>query len=109
MNGYQITFFTRQDRRHGGRPLAEWLLHLAAELGLRGATLIPASEGIGRDHHLHSARFFELAEQPQAVMMTLTTEETDGLFQRLRTENVHLFYTRTPVEFGSIGEPDTHG
>jgi len=109
MNGYQITFFTRQDRRHGGRPLAEWLLHLAAELGLQGATLIPASEGIGHDHRLHSARFFELAEQPQAVMMTLTTEETDGLFQRLRTENVHLFYTRTPVEFGSIGEPGTQG
>lgn len=104
MNGYQITFFTRQDRRHDGRPLADWLLHLAAELGLRGATLIPASEGIGRDHRLHSARFFELAEQPQAVVMTLTTEETRDLFDRLRAEKVQLFYARTPVEFGSIGD-----
>lgn len=42
MNGYQIIFFTRQDRRHRGRPLADWLVHLA-------------SEGIGHGHRLHAA------------------------------------------------------
>lgn len=49
MNGYQITFFTQQDRQHAGKPLADWLMHLAAEMGLRGATLIPGSEGMGHD------------------------------------------------------------
>ena len=43
MNGYQITFFTQQDRRHRGKPMADWLVVLAGELGLRGATVIPAS------------------------------------------------------------------
>ena len=35
MNGYQITFFTRQDRRHKGKQIGEWLIQLVQELGLR--------------------------------------------------------------------------
>jgi hypothetical protein len=31
-------------------------------------------------------------------------EEAERLFQRLRGEGVHLFYVKTPVEFGSIGD-----
>lgn len=104
MNGYQITFFTQQDRRHHGQSLAEWLVRLAGEMGLRGATLIPASEGIGQHGRVHSAHFFELADQPLAVVMAVTAEEADRLFARLRTEGVALFYVKTPVEFGVIGD-----
>lgn len=55
MNGYQIMFFTQQDRRHHGKPLADWLVHLAQDMGLRGATLTAGSEGFGRHGRLHSA------------------------------------------------------
>lgn len=106
MQGYQITFFTQQDHRHKGKPLADWLVHLAQELGLRGATLITGGEGFGQHGRLHSARFFELADQPQEVVMAATADETDRLFDRLKTEGVHLFYVKTPVEFGVLGEPD---
>lgn len=109
MNGYQITFFTQQDRRHAGEPLADWLVHLAIEMGLRGATLIPGSEGVGQDGRFHSMHFFELADQPLAVLMAVTTEEAERLFQRLHAEGVHLFYVKTPVEFGSIGKPEGLG
>jgi PII-like signaling protein len=107
MQGYQITFFTQQDHRHKGKPVADWLVHLAQELGLRGATLIAGGEGFGHHGRIHSARFFELANQPQEVMMAATAEETDRLFDRLKTEGVHLFYVKTPVEFGVLGEADT--
>jgi PII-like signaling protein len=103
MNGYQITFFTLQDRRHRGEPLADWLVHLASELGLRGATVIPASEGFGHHHRIHSAHFFELADQPLSVVIAVTSEESDRLFERLRVEGVHLFYVKTAVEFGVLG------
>ena len=32
MQGFQVTFFTQQNRRHGGKPLAEWLLDTARAL-----------------------------------------------------------------------------
>ena len=106
MNGYQVTFFTQQDKRHHGKPLADWLLHLAREMGLRGATIVAASEGFGHHGRLHSAHFFELADQPLEVTMALTETESDQLFARLRAEDVHVFYVRIPVEFGVLGEPD---
>ncbi len=83
MKGYQITFFTQQDRKHKSMALAEWLIHLAKELGLRGATLVNATEGFGHSGKIHSAHFFELADQPQAVIMTATEQQATSLFARL--------------------------
>jgi len=105
MNGYQITFFTQQDHRHKGKPLGDWLVHLAQELGLRGATLMAAGEGFGQHRRIHSAHFFELADQPLEVIMALSEEESNRLFERLKAEGVHLFYVKMPVEFGTLGEP----
>ena len=107
MNGYQITFFTQQDKRQHGKPLAAWLVHLAQEMGLRGATLIPGSEGFGHYGHIHSAHFFELADQPLEVLIAATADEAERLFERLKSEGVHLFYVKTPVEFGTLGEAKT--
>ena len=106
MNGYQITFFTQQNRLHNGKPVAEWLIHLAGELGLRGATLIPASEGIDHHHRIHSSHFFELSDQPLSVVMVITLEEANQLFQRLHQEEVYLFYAKIAVEYGIIGHED---
>lgn len=106
MKGYQITFFTQQDRRHGHTPLAEWLMLAARDLGIRGATIIAASEGYGHHRRIHSAHFFELADQPQEVVMALNEEEANQLFALLEKEGVHCFYVKSPVEFGVLGEPD---
>jgi len=103
MNGYQITFFTQQDHRHKDKPIADWLVHLAQDMGLRGATLIPGGEGFGHHHRIHSAHFFELADQPLEVVMAVTAEEAEQLFARLEAESVRLFYVKTPVEFGTLG------
>lgn len=107
MNGYQITFFTQQDHRHKGKPIGDWLVHLAQELGLRGATMIPGGEGFGHHRRIHSAHFFELADQPQEVVMAVTEDEAQRLFERLRAEDVHLFYVKAPVEFGTLGKGES--
>ena len=104
MNGYQITFFTYQDRRHRGMLISDWLVHQSQELGLRGVTVIPASESMGQHHHIHAAHFFELSDQPVTVQFAVTPEEADRLFACLRTEQIKLFYVKTPVEFGVTGE-----
>jgi PII-like signaling protein len=104
MDGYQISFFTQQDKRHHGKAMADWLVHLARDIGLRGSTIIPGSEGFGHHGRIHSAHFFELADQPLEVVMAVTADEADRLFDRLKAEGVHLFYVKTPVEFGILGE-----
>jgi PII-like signaling protein len=103
VRGWQLTFFTQQDRHAHGKPLAHWLLEEARALGIRGATLITAAEGLGHNHRLHSAHFFDLADQPMEVVMAVTEEEADRLFARLSQEKIRLFYVRTAVEFGTVG------
>jgi PII-like signaling protein len=105
MNGFQVTFFTQQDRRHHGKSLVDWLVALCGEMQLRGVTVVPASVGIGHDHHIHSAHFFELADQPVLVIMVLTEEECARLLARLEAEGVQVCYTRAAVEFGTTGKP----
>lgn len=43
MKGYQVTFFTQQDRHHAHKPVSEWLMLTARELGIRGATIVVAA------------------------------------------------------------------
>jgi PII-like signaling protein len=105
MKGYQLSFLTVQGHRHGGRTVADWILHLAMEMGLRGATAIAGSEGFGKHRRIHSSHFFELSDQPIEVLIAVTEEESDALLERIRKENVHVFYVKAPVEFGVIGEP----
>lgn len=104
MNGYQITFFTQQDKVHHGKPLGEWLIQLAREMGLPGATMTSGVEGFGHRGRIHSAHFFELADQPIEVVLAVSEDEAARLFERLRAEGVHLFYVKTPIEFGTLGE-----
>jgi PII-like signaling protein len=80
MNGYQITFFTVHGHRHKGKPVGDWLVQVAKEKGLSGATLIAGAEGFGHHRRMHSAHFIELTDQPLEVVMILSTEESERLF-----------------------------
>lgn len=107
MKGYQLSFFTVQNHKHQGRHVHQWLLQLAQDMGLRGATVIPASEGFGAHRRIHSAHFFELIDQPVEIVIAVTQDECDRLFAHLEAERVHLFYVKTEVEFGVLGERPT--
>ncbi len=106
MQGFQLTFFTQQDRKHGRLPLGEWLVQEARKLGVGGATLFAASEGFGHGHKLHSVHFFELADQPIEVTMALSEAHAAQFFQHLREEKINVFYVKTPIEFGMTDEPE---
>jgi len=98
-------FSLKKTTLHGLKQMSEWLLLTALDLGLRGATVVTGSEGFGHSRHIHSARFFELADNPQEIVMIVSEEEVDLLFDHLQKENVHLFYVKTSVEFGMLGKP----
>jgi len=87
MHGYQLTFFTQQDRKHHGLLLAQWLPEGARIIGISGATLIQAAEG--------SAHFLELAEQQEVTMAGCEADAT-RLFAWLKEEG--------NIEFGMTGD-----
>lgn len=105
MNGFQLSFYTTLGRRMHGKPLKDWLVGLARELGIAGATVFAGMEGYGHDRRFHSAHFFELADEPILVVLIATAEQKTRLLSRLDAEDCDLFYGVQPVEFGSAGKP----
>jgi len=102
--GYQLELFMEQNERHGKQPLYEWLIDVARDQGIRGATAFTGAIGFGHQRRLHSAHFFELLDQPVEITMIVTEAEANQLFAFLNKEKVNLFYVKLPVEFGRLGE-----
>lgn len=108
MQGFQVTFFFTEDRKHKGKAMTPWLLDLAAGLGISGATASASTEGFGRHHHLHSRRFFELTDHPLELTMAVSAVEIQQLFECLRSEKIELFYVISAVEYGTTGGDDIY-
>ena len=104
MNGYQLTFYTEQNRRHGHHTITEWLLHEAKHLGIHGATVISCAEGTGHAGVHHAAHMLRLDDQPVQIILAVTEDEADRLLDAVKAEHVHVFYTRSPIEFGVLGD-----
>lgn len=104
MNGYQLTFYSEQNRKHGHKTVCEWLLHEVRELGIRGASVISCAEGIGHAGAHHAAHMLKLADQPLQIILAVTEDEAEHILDVVCAENVHVFYTRFPIEFGIIGD-----
>lgn len=103
MRGYQISFFTEQNHRIEGKTPSEWLIHLAKELGISGVTTFAGVESFGSDGRRHSARFFELVDQPIEIMMAVTEAQSVALIEKIKVTETRLFYTKTPIEYGELG------
>jgi PII-like signaling protein len=105
MNGFQITFYTEQSRKIHHQPIGEWLLNLVKTQNIGGATLNTAISGVGHDNKLHSARFFDLSDQPVEVTVVTSEAGCNTLFEHLNNEpDLHLFYVKVPVEYGFTGK-----
>lgn len=103
MNGFQLTFSTLSSRKHpNGDSMSEWLIHTAEELGVVGVTLLKAAKGVGRDGKVHSQNFFELADEPLEIVMNVDETLCTTLLNRLKEENLGIFYTKIAVEFGTL-------
>ncbi|WP_321924584.1 DUF190 domain-containing protein [Paraburkholderia guartelaensis] len=103
MNGYQLTFYTEHNRRHDHRTVCEWLLHEANRLGIHGVSVINCAEGTGHAGAHHGAHLLNLADQPVQIILAVTEDEAQRMLEAVEAEHVHVFYTRTPIEFGVLG------
>ncbi len=103
MQGYQISFLTSPDKRHRDKPLAQWLVSLALEMNLCGVSLIDQESDDTHRHKPHAGHFPKLMDQCMEVRVTASVDKANLLFERLAQEKVQVFFTRTPVEFGMLG------
>ena len=103
MQGFQLTFMTEQDRRIEGKPVIEWLLHLAKGVGCSGATTFVGTESFGGDGKRHSAHFIELADQPVQVMLAVSEGQAQAILKKIEQVHTRLFFMKTPIEYGSVG------
>jgi len=107
MQGYLVTFYTQQDRVHQNAPLANWIFEQTVRLGFKGATMTSAIAGIGHDGKQHAVNIFDLSDQPVQISMVLKADEMERLFFHLEAEGITVFYTKIPVEFGTLGTPES--
>lgn len=104
MEGSFLRFYVRENKRHHGRLLWEWLLEQGNHLGLRGGSAFRAIGGFGRHHQLHEDHFFELAGSVAVeVEFIVSDAEAQRLFELIASENIQLFYALIPARFGMTG------
>ncbi|MDX1802376.1 MAG: DUF190 domain-containing protein [Marinobacter sp.] len=103
--GYEIIFIAPQNRRHEGTRVIELVIDKAHELGIRQYTKRMDSEGQGQHGKMHSAHFFELADQPVEVVFVLDERLGGQLMDAVEATGAHVFCIRKPVEFGEFGAP----
>ncbi len=97
----QITFFTRQDHRHKGQQIGDWLIQLVQELGLRGASL-HAGGSFHRGGHAFGAVFRALGSTCRSAGGGHVGRSCAAV-RRTQGGGRAPFLRRTPVEFGVLG------
>ena len=106
MEGSFLRFYVRENKRHRGRLLWEWLLEQGNQMAVRGGSAFRALGGFGRHHHLHEDHFFELAGSVAVeVEFIVTAAEAERLLALIRSEKIRLFYALIHAQFG-VTAPD---
>ena len=99
----KLTFYASEKQLHSGMPLYEWLLEEAKTLGVHGGSAFRAIAGFGRHGRLHKETFFELAgELAVKVEFILDGRLAEQVLQRVRAQNMNVFYVREEVQSGIV-------
>ncbi|MEB6478807.1 DUF190 domain-containing protein [Acinetobacter vivianii] len=106
MKGSLLKFYLEENKTYKGKQLYDWLIETAQSLGLKGVTVNSSVQSFDRQGHLHSAHFFELADRPIQVEFVLDTAQEILFFSSISQEDISLFYTKTAIEFGSVGNQE---
>lgn len=73
--GHLLRIFVGESDKHDGKPLYEWLVLKAREIGLAGATVLRGIEGFGAHSRLHTAKILRLSEDLPIIIEIVDTRE----------------------------------
>lgn len=103
-SGYEVIFFLPESRRHNGKRVYNWVIDTAESLGIDRMTKRSDVEGTGADGKLHSAHFFDLADQPIEIMYAMDEEKAESFISAVEKTGAPLFCICRPIYFGHLNE-----
>lgn len=99
-----LRFYVHENHRLHWKPLWEWLLDEANQMGVTGGSAFRAMAGFGKHRVLHEDRFFELqGSLAIEVEFVVTEAEAQRLIDRVAQEKARAIYAIIPARFGVIG------
>src|SRR6516225_8078340 len=101
--GSQLTVYTSRKDKKGHKSAVSWIIDAARAQGVFGVTVLEGYEGLDAHGKLHAAHFFDLADEPAVVLIVADDPSIDALLATLAQGGVDLFYTRSAIEYGSLG------
>ena len=78
--GRLLRIFIGESDRHDGHPLHEWIVRLAREQGLAGATVVRGLAGFGAHSRMHTAKVLRLSTDLPVVIEIVDTREKIDVF-----------------------------
>jgi uncharacterized protein len=98
-----LSFYVSEKQHHAGKPLYEWLLEEAKDMGVHGGSAFRAIAGFGRHGHMHEETFFELAgELAVKVEFVIDDALAEQLLAKIRNQGLKIFYVKQQVQAGGI-------
>jgi len=73
--GFLLRIFIGESDKYAGKPLFEWLVELARERGLAGATVLRGIMGYGGRSRIHTSKILRLSEDLPIIVELVDTQE----------------------------------
>jgi len=78
--GQLLRIFIGEGNRHEGRPLYEWIVMQAKQMGLAGATVLRGIMGYGANSRIHTSKIMRLSEDLPIIIEIVDTPEKLSAF-----------------------------
>ena len=101
--GWELIFMAPRSRRHAGEPVLDAVVGLAAAQGLTHYTRRTDTEGAGAGGRVHSAHFFDLADEPEELTFVATEPQAAALLAAVERAGLQVFALRRLVEYVQLG------
>ena len=87
-DGCLLRILIGESDKHKGKPLYEWLVLRAREIGMAGATVTRGVMGFGANSRIHTAKILRLsADLPVVIEIVDTREKIERLPEGRRREH----------------------
>jgi len=97
--GRLLRIFIGESDRHDGHPLHEWIVRLAREQGLAGATVVRGLAGFGAHSRMHTAKILRLSEDlPIVIEIVDAPDKVEAFLGSIEGAIVEGLATVEPVD-----------